>query len=94
MSSGRPGFSVVRREDVADVRLSRPPANTLDIETLEALSRQISGLATPLRALVLSGDSHFCAGVAIGESEEAYRRLSGSPGLAASVAAQLARPRK
>jgi cyclohexa-1,5-dienecarbonyl-CoA hydratase len=61
-----PGFEVT--EDAAGARLTlrRAPANVLDIGTLERLTRELSRLsAAPPRALVITGEPNFCAGVAI-----------------------------
>jgi len=66
VSSEPTGFRVERRGDSALVTFARPPANALDIATLDALSREVSRLASA-RTIVFSGDPHFCAGVSIAD---------------------------
>jgi cyclohexa-1,5-dienecarbonyl-CoA hydratase len=50
----------------ATLSLRPPPANVLDIATLRQLTEELERLsASAPRALVITGNPHFCAGVAI-----------------------------
>jgi cyclohexa-1,5-dienecarbonyl-CoA hydratase len=61
-----PGFSLTVEAAAAKLCLRRAPANVLDIATLERLAGELAGLsADPPRVLVITGEPHFCAGVAI-----------------------------
>ena len=66
MSEDGPGFSVTVETARARLRLCRAPANVLDIATLERLAGELARLSeNPPLSLVISGEPHFCAGVAI-----------------------------
>jgi cyclohexa-1,5-dienecarbonyl-CoA hydratase len=67
VSEDGPGFAVTREAPgSATLRLCRAPANVLDIATLERLAGVLARLsAEPPLALVITGEPHFCAGVAI-----------------------------
>jgi cyclohexa-1,5-dienecarbonyl-CoA hydratase len=67
VSEDGPGFVVTREAPGgATLRLCRAPANVLDIATLERLAGELARLsADPPLSLVITGEPHFCAGVAI-----------------------------
>jgi cyclohexa-1,5-dienecarbonyl-CoA hydratase len=59
-------FSLTVEEAAAKLCLRRAPANVLDIATLRRLTGELARLsAGPPRSLVITGEPHFCAGVAI-----------------------------
>jgi len=60
------GFALTREDGIATVLLRRTPANVLDIATLERLEATLARVAAdPPAVLLLAGEPHFCAGVAI-----------------------------
>ena len=66
MSEGDSGSAATDEASHATLSLRPPPANVLDIATLGQLTEELSRLsARPPRALVVTGQPHFCAGVSI-----------------------------
>jgi len=67
VSEDGPGFVVTMEAPRgATLRLCRAPANVLDIATLQRLAGELARLSTdPPLSLVITGEPHFCAGVAI-----------------------------
>jgi len=60
------GYALIRRGEAATLSLRRGSANVLDIATLEAMSAELSRIGEELlRSLVVTGEPHFCAGVAV-----------------------------
>jgi len=64
--AGDSGSAAPDEASHATLALRPPPANVLDIATLGQLTEELERLAVrPPRALVVTGQPHFCAGVAI-----------------------------
>jgi cyclohexa-1,5-dienecarbonyl-CoA hydratase len=63
---GHSGSGTPDEANHATLNLRPPPANVLDVATLGRLTEELARLSVPPpRALVITGNPHFCAGVAI-----------------------------